>query len=315
MRTLRILAFLSFAVVLHAQSRGKVAIVQLANSSPALDAIVKANAIEPVEIDAALPENLDEYDAIFFLANYSWPDSLAMDSTAQANLVKYIDNNGKLYIEGGFHIFKLGPFDSVSNPLFLRTGIEGYEDGSLSFPVDTLFGMESGFTSNISFGSFHDLNGIEDAGPYGSIIPVLFAGQGVGLSFPIAYISTDTSIRVVYGDYQDSYWPQSYYSEFITDVVCNYFNLCAESVPASSQASPSFSIVRDSREKGFSVSGSFTDGSKISVVNSLGMVLWQIRMESGSTTVELPANFSNGFYFVRIESANSETIKPLLVFN
>jgi hypothetical protein len=281
--------------VLHAQSRGKVAVI--ASSQSSLVPLVKADVNEPVEIDTALPSNLGEYDAIFLQSN------ITLDSTIQSELVNYIDSGGKLYSEVGY--FEFQTVDS-SIPLWLRIGIKGFEDGALNFPVDSVYGVDSEFTRNISLDFTMDLNGVEDAGPYGSIIPILFASEGQSISQSIAYISEDTSIRVVLGNAPDPYCP-GYYSEFIADVVCNYFNLCAADVKTAPPAiaAENISIVRDSRDNGYSVSCDFATGGEVSVFNSLGINIWSANVQTGQNLVELPATLRNGFYFVSVRSGEN----------
>ncbi len=309
MRSLCILALLSFAVVLHAQSRGKVAIVH-SNYPTTLDTIVKTSVNELVEIDTTLPDNLDEYDALFIQLSY--PDVM-LDSSMQSKLVNYIDSGGKLYSEVSY--FGLLTVDS-SNPLWLRIGIKGIEDGDLNFPVDSVYGVDSEFTRNISLDFTMDLNGVEDAGPYGSIIPILFANEEQSFSQSITYISDDTSIRVVFGDGPDLYWP-GYYAAFISDVVCNYFNLCAEDVKTTSPAiaPENIVIIRDLRDNGYSVSCDFTTDGEVSVFNSLGINIWSANVPVGQNLVELPATLRNGFYFVSVRTGDKVATARFSIVN
>lgn len=305
MRTIRILAFLSFAVVLHAQSRGKVAVI--ASSQSSLVSLVEADVIEPVEVDSSLPANLNKYDALFLQLNST------IDSAMQSELVNYIGSGGKFYSEVSY--FGLLTADS-SNPLWSRIGIKGFEDGDLNFPVDSVYGVDTEFTRNISLDFTMDLNGVEDDGPYGSITPILFASEGQSISQSVAYISEDTSIRVVLGDGPDSYWP-GYYSAFITDVVCNYFNLCAADVKTVLPAviPENISIVRDSRDNGYSVACNFTTNGEVTVFNALGINIWSAYVRAGENLIELPATLRNGFYVVSVRSGDNVSVARFSVVN
>ena len=183
-----LLALLIPLAPLQAQLRGKIAMV---NSDHLTDSVVAANALQPIEIDTALPKNLDEYSAIFF---GSLP--FILDSISQVELVNFIDSGGKLYMSGWYE-----SVDSVdsSNPLWLRVGITRTLFTDLNVPVDGIYGTN--FASNIAISFPVDIGGLGYGGPTGKITPILFASPYGGSSLvpTLAYISSDSSIRVVMG--------------------------------------------------------------------------------------------------------------------
>jgi len=306
MRTVRILAILAFAALLHAQPREKVAIVLSPYYPTALDTTVMADVSEPVEIDSILPANLGEYDALFVQLDFN------LDSTIQSQLVKYIDSGGKLYLVDGY--YSQNPVDS-SNPLWQRIGITHNEITAGGIYVDSVYGTE--FASNIFSGFEADLIGIGVGGPIGSITPVLFAG-GLGSWQALAYIPKDSSIRVVMGPgASDPNWPGNYFSDFITDVVCNYFNLCAEYVQPAPQiiSTDNISIVHDSRYRGYSISADVMNDGDVSVFNSLGVVVWRANVQAGENLIELPLTLRNGLYFVSLRSGDKSGSARFAVVN
>jgi hypothetical protein len=312
MRILRILAFLSFAVVLHAQSRGKVAIIAPGQSS--LISLITADVIEPIVADTistVLPTDLNQYDALFIKP---WDPSDMLDSAMQAELVNYIDSGGKLYVEGSENVIDS---TDTSNPFWLRVGVKGNTYTALEFSVNSVHGTQ-GFTQNIWDSLPLDLYQSGYGGPGGNITPVLVADGGGWMIQQLAYISEDTSLRVVvYDGIGEESYPGTYYSAFITDVVCNYFNLCSADVNTAPPAisTENISIVHDSRDNGYSVSGDFTTGGEVSVFNSLGINIWSTNIQAGENLVGLPATLRNGFYFVSVRSGDNINAARFSILN
>jgi hypothetical protein len=269
-----------------------------------LDTVVKADAIEPIEVDTILPTNLDEYDALFLESNFP------LDSVSQILFVHYIDSGGKLFMVGL-------PIPDSSQPLAHRLGITGFAATGLDFLVNSVHGT-NGFTENIFDSLPLDTYESGYGGPGGSITPVLVADGGGWMVQPIAYIAEDTSIRVVlYEGVGDEVYPGNYYSEFISDVVCNYFNLCAEYVQPTPQIASTdiISIVHDSRDRGYSISADITDDGDVSVDNSLGVVVWHANVQAGENLVELPLSLRNGLYFVSLRSGDKINFARFAVVN
>ena len=303
MRYLLLVVFvvLGFKPALYAQTRGKIAIVRSPYFPTAVDTVVKAEAIEPVEIDSIMPANLDVYDALFLTQP---GPGFSLVSTNQVRLVNYIDKGGKLYAQSSAHVI-----DSVdsSNPLWIRFGIKGELYTDLAFSVTGIYGVPNQFTHNISDSLPGYVYQSGYGGPYGSIAPILVA-EGFGNGQPLAYTSNDSSIKMILdegGIGQENY--PGYYSSFIADVVCDYFNLCAADVKPVSQIEPTnaISIVHDSRDRGFSVSGTFSTDGEVSAMNSLGMIVWHSSFRSEERLVALPDDLRNGIYFVTVRQGNA----------
>jgi len=277
------------------------------NQIGVLDSIVEDLSLESVEVDTSLPANLTQYDAVFL------ESSFLLDSATQFVLASYLDGGGKLYLNRWYE--GINPIDS-SNPLWLRVGISHTLLTALSVPVDGIYGTN--FASNISISFPVDIDGLGYGGPTGNITPVLFgAPYGGGDLVPtLAYISSDTSIRVVMGG-DDSPGLPDYYTEFITDVVCNYFNLCSADVKTAPPvvAPENISIVRDSRDNGYSVACDFTTGGEVSVFNSLGINVWSANVHAGENLIELPAALRNGFYFVSVRSGDNVSVARFSIVN
>ena len=303
------LALLVPLAVLHAQPRGKVAIVRSPHFPTALDTVVKAESIEAVEVDTALPPNLDAYDALFIQE----PDN-DIDSATQSRLVRYIDSGGKLYVQASERV--TDSTDST-NPLWLRFGIKRNVYTALSFSVNSIHGVDSEFTKNIFDSLPMDVYQSGLGGPIGPIIPILVAdGDGCSILQHEAYISEDASLRMVYSEASNYDYP-GYYSEFISDVICGYFHLCAEDIKITSQltSQDNFSIIHDERNHGFSVSAHFTAGGEVSVLNTLGSLLWHENIRHAATLVELPDNLVSGVYFISVRSGNKRNVQPFAIVN
>lgn len=305
-RNAGLLLVLILPLAVHAQLRGKIAIVHSPYFPSALDTIVKTESIEPVEVDSTLPASLNSYDALFLQA---MPYSI--DSATQFQLVGYINSGGMLYVEAQQRVA-----DSVDsgNPLWVRFGIKRNVYTALEFSVNSVHGLDSQFTSNIFDALPMDVYQSGLGGPSGPIVPILVADGG-GVVQALAYISEDASLRMVFSE-ASNYYP-GYYSVFLRDVICDYFHLCTEAVKPATQftSQDNFSIVRDSRGNGYSISADFTTGGEVSVLNSLGTLLWRTNVQAGDDLIELPVSLRNGVYFVTVRHGNKTGVKPLAIVN
>ncbi len=304
MRNFLLLLLLMYATTLEAQQRGKVAIVHPPYQWRVLDSIVRNLSIEPVEIDTVLPSNLNQYDAVFA--------SMEVDSATEIRLLNYIDSGGKLYIDLDA-FFTSDSLDSLEAPFWFQIGVRSQLLTDLNIFVTAVEGTVS-FTGDIYDSLPPYRYEIGYGGVSGMINPILVAHDDANMSTTLAFTSDDSSLKVVVDEGALNYQiPGDYYQKLIADVVCNYFNLCAEGVQSVPLVSKPFHIIRDPRENGYSVSADFINGGKVSVLNSMGIVLWQTTVKDGASIQELPADLKSGFYFVRVESGEFDGVKPLAV--
>ena len=113
------------------------------NSGPALESAASSLGLL-VAYETSLPQNLDNYKTTFVCLGI-YPDNTALSSTDGQQMKDYLDNGGRVYMEGGDTWFYDPP--TPVHPMFKITGT-GDGNGDLS----QIMGQTGTFTEGMQFG-------------------------------------------------------------------------------------------------------------------------------------------------------------------
>ncbi len=261
-----------------------------------------------VDSMSSFPPNISQYDAIlFFVDGYESPsDTISIED--KLRLIDYLKNGGRLYAEGGFF---LSGFQNPNDTLWRFIGLqfEGQDDIEVSYY--RVHGVDSEFTKGIDTSWPQDPFGMDaDYFPMGNITPVLFATADFDYVF--GWIPSDSSIRAVV-HHADDQIIDSYYTPFLTRVLCDYFGLCVDAVKEAPPAVPAATlrVVNDGVSTSLVVSSE--ESGTVDVENVLGVTVYRVESNSGTSNIELPESLRNGVYFARLQTEHGGQVQPFAI--
>ncbi len=262
---------------------------------------------------STLPPNISQYDAILLFVNGLMKipsDTIAIE--ARFRLIDYLKNGGRLYAEGGFFLSGFQHPDTLLYDTlwrFMGLQFEGLDAIEVSY--NSVHGVDSEFTKGIDTSWPQDPFGMDaDYFPMGNITPVLFATADEDYIF--GWIPTDRSIRAVV-HHADGQIIDSYYTPFLTRILCDYFGLCTDAVKEAPPAVPSATlrVVNDGVSTSLVVSSE--ENGMIDVENALGVTVYHSSVNSGTSRIELPESLRNGVYFARLQTEHVGQVQPFAI--
>jgi hypothetical protein len=290
---MRPIAIVVLTVMLATSAAAQVKRIAVVSPGPSIiDSMLRAQGIEEVDTFRELPDNLSEYEALFLTSS--------PDSSTQLRLTQYIENSGKLFVEA---FPRVVDSTDASNPLWIRFGVKRMLYTEAIFDVRAIAGVYR-FTSNIydSLPVLAYQSGY--GGPRGSIISIVEAEDGsLGFSQPIAYISEDTSLRMVVS-IPNNY--PGYYELFLRDVICDYFNLCPPSAAQTSTPHDPLLIRPIQGNNGnIQIGISSNQSEEVEILNVMGVVVERVHLGPGSHFIQFPTMLSSGVYFAKASGAST----------
>jgi M6 family metalloprotease-like protein len=139
-------------VVYHVTNSSQALVIDLASDNQSGEKIGKAlaaNNVLPVHVNTITAIDSAVYPLVFVCLGY-YDYNHIISSTESGDLVTYLNNGGKLYLEGGdFWVWDQDPNQGNAVPLFDYFGITGLADGSAD--LATVTGSSSGLAAGISF--------------------------------------------------------------------------------------------------------------------------------------------------------------------
>jgi hypothetical protein len=251
---------------------------------------------------SSLPPNISQYDAILLFVesrNEAPRDTISIED--EFRLIDYLKNGGRLYAEGGFFLSGMQyPDTLLYDTLWRFMGLQFEGLDAIEVSYYRVHGVDSEFTKGIDTSWAQDPFGEDgDYFPRGNISPVLFASADADYIF--AWVPSDRSIRAVV-HHSDEQIIGSYYSLFLTRVLCDYFGLCVDAVKAAPPAVPAATlrVVNDGVRTSLIVS---TEPSGVlDVMNALGVTVYHASVNSGASRIELPESLQNGVYFAHLQT-------------
>jgi PKD repeat protein len=112
------------------------------NSGPAMKSAIEALDL-PVTYATSLPDTIDQYSAIFICLGV-FPDNFVLPSNTGQRLATYLDNGGRLYMEGGETWYS-----DPKTPVHAKFFILGYNDGGSD--LGSIAGQSGTFTNGMNF--------------------------------------------------------------------------------------------------------------------------------------------------------------------
>jgi hypothetical protein len=306
---------LPFAPVGAQGLHGKILIVRdsIWQAEDRVEALLPSIYSGTVDSMSSFPPDISQYDAILFFpdSRNGYPsDTISIED--EFRLIDYLKNGGRLYAEGGFFLSGFQYPDTLLYDTlwqFLGLQFESVDDIEVSY--DAVHGVDSEFTHGIDTTWPQDPFGMDgDYFPKGNITPVLFATADEDYIF--GWIPTDLSIRAVV-HHSDGQILDRYYNIFFTRVLCDYFGLCVDAVKEAPPAVPvaTLRVVNDGVSTSIVVSSE--ESGTLDVANALGVTVYHLSVNSGTSQIELPETLQNGVYFARLQTEHGGQVQPFAI--
>ncbi len=293
-----------------------VGIIKLADTEPSCDSMMTCFNILQVNADtlSELPNDLSNYKSLFVLLG-TYPNNYKLTNSEGELLANYLDNGGRLYMEGG----DTWAFDNPTpvHPLF---HIEGLEDGQGD--LSTIVGTNNSMMHDLQFDYVGNNNYIDHIAPDDSSVLIfnnLNPEYGTAVSFE------NTSYKTIGSSFEFAGLANSIGNEKdeVMARILTFFNVgyTWTSIKENTLDNFNFNIYPNPFKDKllFTIKLNKSVMLDISLYDISGKKIVQIKHEHTNAGLHkiiwhVPEkNFNSGIYFVKISAGNNSTTKKLIL--